>query len=269
MLTPEHAKTAFLASIPRRRAAFARRIDDHRRTIVHENGYVGRYPKDVMLFAEEEVRERHHDAANRIKTVLDSGWIPPDPTAIRSAFTGCFQFTDYQEDPFSDVYERVVRAYDEVGQAVPPGVNPKLDIGQVHVQAVKECLIDLEMYMPKRHQPSATFHNYGPVGSQQVGDRNVAHVNQTTTSVDVAAITSAVQTIRTHAGEFPADERPDVEEHLASIDEELRSPAPRASRLKTSFAAVGRIAVSLAGSGAKGAIEAAVAGAVKSLIGTA
>lgn len=267
MLTPDQAKTAFLATIPRRRAEFARRIDERRRTIAHESGYVARYPKEVMLFAEEEVRARHDLAAERIKAVLDSGWTPPHPTAIRSAFTGCFQFADYREDPFSDIYERVVLAYEEVGQPVPAGVHPKRDIGEVQVQVVKECLSDLEMYVPKGQQPTTIFHNYASVGAQQVGDRNVAHVSQSNTSVDVGAITSAIQTIRTHIADFPVDERPDVEEHLASIDEELRSTAPRASRLKSWLAAVGRIAAPLAGSGAKSAIEAAVAGAVKSLIG--
>jgi hypothetical protein len=268
MLTPDQAKTAFLASVPRRRAEFARRIDDKRRTIAHESGYVGRYPKEVMLIAEEEIRARHHSAAERIKAVLDSGWTPPHPTAIRSAFTGCFQFMDYREDPFSDVYDRVERAYAELGQPVPPGVLPKRELGEVQSQVVKECLSDLEMYVPKRQQqPSATFHNYGPIGAQQVGDGNVANVNQTVTSLDVATITSAVQAIRAQVADLPQTERQEVEEHLASIDEEIGTPTPRASRLKTWFRAIGRVAAPLAESGVKTVTEAAVATAVKSLTG--
>jgi len=253
--------------MPRRRADFARRIDDRRRTIAHESGYVQRYPLEVMRFAEEEMRSRNHAAAGRIKELIDSGWTPPNPTAVRAAFTACFQHSDYREDPFSDIYERVEKAYEEIGQPVPQGVSLRSDIGDVQVQVVNECLSDLEMYVPKRDRPSTTFDNYAPVGAQQVGHENVANVNQTMTSMDRTTIATAMQTIRSHVGDFPEDDKQEGEEYLASIDEELSTSAPRASRLKTWFTGIARIAAPLARSGVKTATEAAVAAVIKSLMG--
>jgi hypothetical protein len=224
MLTPEKAKEAFLASIPRRRSEFARRVDERRRTIAHETGYVARYPQEVMRFAEEEVRVRHQAAAERVKAVLDSGWIPQNPSLVRGAFTDCFGFQDFREDPFSDVYDRVVRAYEEVGQPVPAGVHPKRDLGEIQSAIAKECVSDLEMYVAKRDNPSTTFHNYAPVSVQQVGNSNVAHTTQT--SEEFKAIANALRTIRELLDGLPQGDRDEVRRHLEAIEERSRRLLP-------------------------------------------
>ncbi|MDB5072643.1 MAG: hypothetical protein JWM87_3754 [Candidatus Eremiobacteraeota bacterium] len=111
---------------------------------------------------------------------------------------------------------------------------------------------------------SSTFNNYAPVGALQVGANNVANVSQ---AANLTAVTNAVRVLREHIAEFPETDRDEVEQHVASIEEELSSAAPRASRLKTWLTSVQRIAAPLAGSGVKAVTEAAVSSAIKSLMG--
>ena len=58
-----------------------------------------------------------------------------------------------------------------------------------------------------------------------------------------------------------------MEEQLAIVDEEMKSPSPRKPRLGAAFKSIGRVASSLAASAAKSAIELAVKAGIKTLIG--
>jgi hypothetical protein len=113
---------------------------------------------------------------------------------------------------------------------------------------------------------SLTIYNNAPIGTQQIGDGNVANVANTT-NIDLSTVTNVLRLVRDHIDEFSGDEREDVENHLALLEEESALPQPRASRLKSTLKAIGHTAGSLASSAAKAAIEAAVSGAINALMG--
>jgi hypothetical protein len=115
---------------------------------------------------------------------------------------------------------------------------------------------------------SPTFHNYGPVGVQQVGDSNTASVNQTSSADQRSLFVNAAAALQDQLSAIPDAEREEVQDHLASIDEQLQNAEPKASRLRTAFSAIGRIGSTLAPSAAKAAIESITSGVIKALVGS-
>jgi hypothetical protein len=106
---------------------------------------------------------------------------------------------------------------------------------------------------------------YGNVGNLS-GDASVyaaQHLNVTATERHTLANTVTV--IEQHLGNIPDEQREEVEGQLEILDEELKSPAPRKSRLLAALKSVGRAVSSMAGTAAKTAIEAAVKYAIGAL----
>jgi hypothetical protein len=103
-----------------------------------------KYPREVLRLAGEEMRARHKVAQERVQRLLDSGWRPLNPTEIRSVYGECFGHSDYREDPFSDLYDVVRKAYSDVGLPDPEPSSPERLLGQVNVQAYNEAVLDLE-----------------------------------------------------------------------------------------------------------------------------
>jgi hypothetical protein len=115
---------------------------------------------------------------------------------------------------------------------------------------------------------SPTFHNYGPVGVQQVGNYNTASVSQTFSADQRSLVVGAAGALREHLGSIPDTEREEVQDHLTSIDEQLQQAEPKMSRLRTAFSAIGRVGSTLGPSAAKAAIESITSGVMKALIGS-
>jgi hypothetical protein len=104
--------------------------------------------------------------------------------------------------------------------------------------------------------------NYGPVGSQQIGDRNTAYVRQIV-DIDRRSFDQAIEVIRAHIAEFSESNRDEVEHHLDTVQEELQRPEPRPSRLKTALGAIRRFLPDLLGAAGKAAMETAIDSAIK------
>lgn len=107
-----------------------------------------------------------------------------------------------------------------------------------------------------------TIINYGPVGAQQIGDRNTASVHQSVT-IDSRSIKQAIEIVRTHLGEFPEPHRDEVEHHLETVEEELQRPEARPSRLEIALKSIRRLILELVGAAGKAAMETAIDSAIK------
>ena len=123
-------------------------------------------------------------------------------------------------------------------------------------------------------EPSISFPALHVQGSVNVGViGNVASGSSVSATQDnrvkshCAELTQQLAIIRGLANDVPSEESSEIEEHVLAVEEELRSASPRASRIRSSLAAVGRIVRPLADWTGKAAIEAAVSAAIKSLTG--
>ncbi len=122
--------------------------------------------------AEKEVRVRTADAADKVKSLLESGWQPEAGYSIRAAFSAMFSdFRDWQKDPSSDLYAAVEKAFDAVGRHDPEQaiVNARR-LGEVQVQAFNAAASGLDVFgaryvrvePPATQRPAATFENQEP-----------------------------------------------------------------------------------------------------------
>lgn len=151
-LTFKDARAAFQNAIPRRRDEFQDRIQERFRTICHEQHYADRYPVEVLRMAQQEIRERHVLAAQRVKQLLDSGWNPESIEAIHHAFVDMFAgFDHWKKDPSSDLYHVVEASFGQVGRSEPAKViEHKRALGEAQVEAANEAISDLNMYAGKQ-----------------------------------------------------------------------------------------------------------------------
>jgi hypothetical protein len=156
-VTPASVKAAFQDAIPHRRDEFARRVEGRLRTIVHEDQYVQRFPFEVLLMAEDELRERIKLAAERVKQLIISGWTEAEMVNVRKVFLDCFgTFDRMDKDPQSDLYRAVEAAFESVGQHNPAQATMNhRRLSEVQVQAATEFLSDLELYYAERHPEPA------------------------------------------------------------------------------------------------------------------
>jgi hypothetical protein len=150
-LTLQQVKAAFQNAIPRRRDEFAQSVTDRLQSIAHEPQYTRRFPAEVLRMAETEVRARAELAANRVRDLLDSGWVPGLPSSVRSAFGEMYSgFDDWQKDPSSDLYQAVEASFGSVGVSAPESaIEFARRLGAVQVQASNEWTSDLDVYAAK------------------------------------------------------------------------------------------------------------------------
>lgn len=155
-LTPEKARAAFQNAIPRMRDEFAKRIQARLKSIAHESQYPLRYPAEVLQMAQEEVRSRAKLAADRIKTLIDSGWNPALPNGVASAFNDMYSgFDDWRKEPSSDLTEAVQWSFGAVGRNDPQQARINaLELGGTQVQTMNEHQSDLEFYYAAHGSPS-------------------------------------------------------------------------------------------------------------------
>jgi hypothetical protein len=152
--TPADVKAAFQNAIPNRRDEFERRINARLKSIVHEDGYVRLYPKEVLVMASDELRARITIAADRVKQLINAGWTADQMVTVRNVFLECFgTFDRMDKDPQSDLYRAVEAAFTEVGAPydTPQAIVNARRLSEVQVQASTEFLSDLELYYAERH----------------------------------------------------------------------------------------------------------------------
>lgn len=266
MLTPEKARIAFQNAIPRMRQDFARRVRARLRSIAHENQYALAYPNEVLEMAQQEMRSRIALAATRVKALLDSGWRPDTQTTIRTTFLEMFNgFDHWEKDPRTDLEHAVENSFSDVGRHEPAAAQSlKLALGKTQVEAMNEHESDLEFYLSERRGSKITINNNAPVSAQFVGNENTANIIG---NVDVQLISNASSAVRTAIANLPQNEGDEISEHLSIIDGELTATVPKKSRIRASFAAIGRIVQPLAATAAKTLVESSVSGVVKGLVG--
>lgn len=147
-LTFPQVREAFQSAIPRMRDEFARRVSERLKTIAHESNYPQKYPAEVLRMAEDEVRARSAIATQRVKDLLDSGWVPENSTSVRQAYSDMYGgFNDWQKDPSSDLYPAVETSFGSVGvHDKATSVEYVRRLGAVQVQAAAEAMSDLDVY---------------------------------------------------------------------------------------------------------------------------
>ncbi len=81
------------------------------------------------------------------------------------------------------------------------------------------------------------MHAQGSGNIQQIGSGNFAGIQQAMAS----SITQAIEAVKDHLNEYPPDVREEVQEHLATLEQERTSPNARPSRVEAAFNAILRI----------------------------
>ncbi len=121
-------------------------------------------------------------AAERVKSVLDSGWKPERPNDVRSAFLEMYSgFDDWQKDPSSDLYQAVEAAFGNVGVHAPEtAIEHARRLGAVQVQASNEWVSDLDVY-------AAKFVDFSPV---QIGAAPAAGSAAAVAATDSTVVTT-------------------------------------------------------------------------------
>jgi hypothetical protein len=147
-LTFLQVREAFQSAIPRMRDDFARRVSERLKTIARESNYPKKYPAEVLRMAEDEVRARSAIATQRVKELLDSGWVPENSTSVRQAYGDMYVgFNDWQKDPSSDLYPAVEASFGKVGiNDKAASIEYVRRLGAVQVQAAAEAMSDLDVY---------------------------------------------------------------------------------------------------------------------------
>lgn len=245
------------------RSEFAARLDAFRQRIFHDSDYMRKYPIELFRLAEQELRSRNREAEERLRRLLDSGWKPSHPTAISAALRDCFAFSDYTQDPSSDLYACVEKMYSDIGLAEPAGEeSPRRRLGRAQVEAAQEAVLNLETHVVKETPPTFVVHNTAPITGQQIGNNNVVNIQNT--EIDRRSITNAIQVVSEHLDDFERVDRDDVEAHLAELQDEIQKPEPKPARLKAALNAIGRIA---GPESIKAVVDGAVSGLIKGLGG--
>lgn len=150
---PEQVKKAFQDAIPARRDAFEQAVRAlHWRLTHSDDQYPTHYPRDVLLLAEKEMRDRNELAAERIKGLLESGWTPSGTASIQSVFTNMFSgYNHYKKDASKDLYDRIDESFGDVGRYAPTEQDASRQrLGEVQVQSAEACISDLEAYHVKK-----------------------------------------------------------------------------------------------------------------------
>ena len=261
-LTPEQIKTAFNKAMPGMRREFARQYQEFRDTIFHVPNYPRLYPERILQLTGDEMRRRQLFAGELVVKLLDSGWTPDVQSRIREVFLACFGTTDWREDPTSDLFAKAKSAYSEVGLP-EPGVHDTVvyRLRVIQSDAAQEAMSMAETHVVKENHPTYIFHNNAP-SAQQIGNYNVANVGQFI-AFDHKSIACAIQVVREHINDFSPADRDDVETHASEVEAEMTTSAPRASKLKASLNAIGRVAGPASLEVVKSAVEGAVSGIVK------
>ncbi len=182
MLTPEKAREAYQSAVPARREEFEQIAAKCLRDAAHQNDPQRTYVVWIMREAKKELRLRLQMAADRVKQLIDSGWVPQGAERVDSVYRDMLSSANHwNRDSFSDLYGVVNGAFEKVGLAPTEEQYQiyALELSQYNVDVATEFTHDVEFHMAAKQPNNSSVTNLtlqGDVNYLQTG--GTAHVVQ-------------------------------------------------------------------------------------------
>lgn len=225
MLTPDMAREAFQSAIPNRRDAFEHAAKKCARDASHQNFIQQYYATEIMQLAKHELRFRLNMASERVKQLIDSGWIPSDVQSARSVYADLFsKYNNWNRDPITDLVDVIENGLTLLG--VAEGRAPTkdqqnrfvLEFSHYQVEVFTEFVHDVEFYMATKDPGNANVTNLtlqGNINYLQTG--GTAHVTQNI-GIDSEQVVRALKALR---ASLDASDEPHVDELRSLVDSAL------------------------------------------------
>jgi flagellin-like hook-associated protein FlgL len=176
MLTPEMARETFQSAVPARLEDFEEVAAKCLQEASRRNDPQRTYLAMIMREAKKELRHRLNMANERVRQMIDSGWVPKDAAErIDSVYRNMFsQENHWNRNAFNDLYAAIQGAHARVG--IGPTLEEHqiyvLEFSQYNVDVATEFAHDLEFYMAAKQPNNGNVTNLtlqGDVNYLQTG----------------------------------------------------------------------------------------------------